>query len=105
MINIMVGIRLAAGRASSEPQRAVDRYDFVMKEKFSILPNTGMVDRARGGRRSLVSQTMREQHALRTPLVICPSFFIYAKPVEPQPVNICGYTPELAVYPCTKAGS
>lgn len=56
VINIMVGIRLAAGRASSEPQRAVGRYDFVMKEKFSILPNTGMVDRARGGRRSLVSQ-------------------------------------------------
>ncbi|PFH38726.1 hypothetical protein BESB_010680 [Besnoitia besnoiti] len=52
VINIMVGIRLAAGRASSEPRRAIERYDFVMKEKFSILPNTGMVDRA-NGRKSL----------------------------------------------------
>ncbi|CBZ53314.1 Phosphatidylinositol-4-phosphate 5-kinase family protein, related [Neospora caninum Liverpool] len=52
VINIMVGIRLAAGRASSEPQRAIERYDFVMKEKFSILPNTGMVNRL-NDRRSL----------------------------------------------------
>ncbi|KYK67601.1 phosphatidylinositol-4-phosphate 5-kinase, partial [Toxoplasma gondii TgCatPRC2] len=48
----MVGIRLAAGRASSEPQRAIERYDFVMKEKFSILPNTGMV-KSISDRRSL----------------------------------------------------
>ncbi|KFG50869.1 phosphatidylinositol-4-phosphate 5-kinase [Toxoplasma gondii p89] len=52
VINIMVGIRLAAGRASSEPQRAIERYDFVMKEKFSILPNTGMV-KSISDRRSL----------------------------------------------------
>ncbi|KAL8427935.1 hypothetical protein Efla_003449 [Eimeria flavescens] len=45
VINIMVGIRLAGGRAMSEPHRAVEPYDFVMKEKFSVLPKTGMVDK------------------------------------------------------------
>ncbi|KAL8271037.1 hypothetical protein Esti_005022 [Eimeria stiedai] len=45
VINIMVGIRLAGGRAMSEPHRNVEPYDFVMKEKFSVLPKTGMVDR------------------------------------------------------------
>ncbi|KAL8448741.1 hypothetical protein Emag_003867 [Eimeria magna] len=45
VINIMVGIRLAGGRAMSEPHRNVEPYDFVMKEKFSVLPKTGMVDK------------------------------------------------------------
>ncbi|XP_026194326.1 uncharacterized protein LOC34622224 [Cyclospora cayetanensis] len=45
VINIMVGIRLAGGRAMSEPHRAVEPYDFLMKEKFSVLPKTGMVDK------------------------------------------------------------
>ena len=51
VINIMVGIRLAGGRAMSEPHRSVEPYDFVMKEKFSVLPKTGMVDK----RQTLVS--------------------------------------------------
>lgn len=45
VINIMVGIRLAGSRAMSEPHRAVEPYDFLMKEKFSVLPRTGMVDK------------------------------------------------------------
>nr|ACV04226.1 phosphatidylinositol 4-phosphate 5-kinase [Eimeria maxima] len=47
VINIMVGIRLAGARAMSEPHRAVEPYDFLMKEKFSVLPKTGMVDKKR----------------------------------------------------------
>lgn len=47
VINIMVGIRLAGSRAMSEPHRAVEPYDFLMKEKFSVLPKTGMLDRQR----------------------------------------------------------
>ncbi|CDJ47730.1 phosphatidylinositol-4-phosphate 5-kinase, putative [Eimeria brunetti] len=47
VINIMVGIRLAGARAMSEPPRAVEPYDFLMKEKFSVLPKTGMVDKSR----------------------------------------------------------
>ncbi|CDJ59547.1 phosphatidylinositol-4-phosphate 5-kinase, putative [Eimeria maxima] len=43
----MVGIRLAGARAMSEPHRAVEPYDFLMKEKFSVLPKTGMVDKKR----------------------------------------------------------
>lgn len=38
MLNMMVGIRLAAGRANNEPKRKIEPYDFIMKEKFSILP-------------------------------------------------------------------
>eukprot|EP00923_Selenidium_pygospionis_P011050 GHVN01019247.1.p1 GENE.GHVN01019247.1~~GHVN01019247.1.p1 ORF type:complete len:959 (-),score=151.24 GHVN01019247.1:1516-4392(-) len=38
VLNMMVGIRLAAGRVSLEPARRVDNYDFKLKEKFSIIP-------------------------------------------------------------------
>lgn len=38
MLNMMIGIRMAANRASSESLRRIEPYDFIMKEKFSILP-------------------------------------------------------------------
>eukprot|EP01071_Lankesteria_metandrocarpae_P000612 Lankesteria_metandrocarpae@DN1083_c0_g1_i1.p1 len=45
MLNMMVGIRLASARLSSEPRRQIGPYDFVMKEKFSIMPQTyGLYD-------------------------------------------------------------
>lgn len=40
VLNMMVGIRLAGGRISNEPRRAVEAYDFIMKEKISILPRS-----------------------------------------------------------------
>eukprot|EP01054_Gregarina_sp_Poly1_P011196 Gregarina_sp_Poly_1__11195@NODE_916_length_5724_cov_311_910553_g651_i0_p1_GENE_NODE_916_length_5724_cov_311_910553_g651_i0NODE_916_length_5724_cov_311_910553_g651_i0_p1_ORF_typecomplete_len1136_score166_09PIP5K/PF01504_18/0_00028_NODE_916_length_5724_cov_311_910553_g651_i023165414 len=43
VLNMMVGIRLAAARASVEPMRSVEPYDFLMKEKFSILPKASHV--------------------------------------------------------------
>lgn len=43
VLNMMVGIRLAATRASLEPMRNVEAYDFIMKEKFSILPKASNV--------------------------------------------------------------
>ncbi|OEH73820.1 hypothetical protein cyc_05953 [Cyclospora cayetanensis] len=59
VINIMVGIRLAGGRAMSEPHRAVEPYDFLMKEKFSVLPKTGMVDKQKR-KAALVSERAAE---------------------------------------------
>eukprot|EP01053_Blabericola_migrator_P000620 Blabericola_migrator_1__619@NODE_1153_length_5262_cov_26_285467_g786_i0_p2_GENE_NODE_1153_length_5262_cov_26_285467_g786_i0NODE_1153_length_5262_cov_26_285467_g786_i0_p2_ORF_typecomplete_len488_score53_73PIP5K/PF01504_18/2_8e71_NODE_1153_length_5262_cov_26_285467_g786_i08642327 len=43
VLNMMVGIRLAAARASLEPPRNVMPYDFIIKEKFSILPKASHV--------------------------------------------------------------
>lgn len=40
VLNMMVGIRLAGGRTNNEPRRAIEAYDFVMKEKMSILPRS-----------------------------------------------------------------
>lgn len=40
VLNMMVGIRLAAGRINNEPRRKVEAYDFIMKEKISILPRS-----------------------------------------------------------------
>lgn len=42
VLNMMVGVRLAGGRISNEPRRAVEAYDFVMKEKISILPRSDL---------------------------------------------------------------
>ena len=38
VLNMMIGIRIAAGRSHLEPRRLVHKYDFLMKEKFSIIP-------------------------------------------------------------------
>ena len=38
VLNMMMGVRMAVGRAMQEPSRAVQESDFLMKEKFSILP-------------------------------------------------------------------
>eukprot|EP00917_Polyrhabdina_sp_WS-2016_P010840 GHVP01023803.1.p1 GENE.GHVP01023803.1~~GHVP01023803.1.p1 ORF type:complete len:497 (-),score=61.49 GHVP01023803.1:2516-4006(-) len=40
VLNMMVGIRLAAARSMAEPSRGIEAYDYVMKEKFSILPRS-----------------------------------------------------------------
>ncbi|KAH8739529.1 hypothetical protein FG386_001961 [Cryptosporidium ryanae] len=40
VLNMMVGMRLAIGRVYSEPNRQVADYDFIMKEKFFIIPRT-----------------------------------------------------------------
>ncbi|KAL7068914.1 phosphatidylinositol-4-phosphate 5-kinase family protein [Cryptosporidium serpentis] len=38
VLNMMIGMRLAMGRIYSEPNRNVAEYDFLMKEKFVIIP-------------------------------------------------------------------
>ncbi|KAF7456517.1 Phosphatidylinositol-4-phosphate 5-kinase [Cryptosporidium felis] len=40
VLNMMIGMRLAIGRVYSEPNRTVADYDFIMKEKFFIIPRT-----------------------------------------------------------------
>lgn len=40
VLNMMVGIRIAAGRINNEPRRRLEPYDFIMKEKISILPKS-----------------------------------------------------------------
>lgn len=45
VLNMMVGLRIAAARASLEPSRFVEPYDFQMREKFSILPRSSNVIR------------------------------------------------------------
>ncbi|KAH7647847.1 hypothetical protein FG379_000474 [Cryptosporidium bovis] len=40
VLNMMIGMRLAIGRVYSEPNRQVADYDFIMKEKFFIIPRT-----------------------------------------------------------------
>ncbi|OII73760.1 phosphatidylinositol-4-phosphate 5-kinase [Cryptosporidium ubiquitum] len=40
VLNMMIGMRLAIGRVYSEPNRNVADYDFIMKEKFFIIPRT-----------------------------------------------------------------
>lgn len=42
VLNMMIGMRLAIGRVYSEPNRNVADYDFIMKEKFFIIPRTSM---------------------------------------------------------------
>lgn len=43
VLNMMIGMRLAIGRVHSEPNRNVADYDFIMKEKFFIIPRTSKI--------------------------------------------------------------
>lgn len=38
VLNMMIGIRMATTRATLESNRQIEPYDFLMKEKLSILP-------------------------------------------------------------------
>lgn len=46
MLNMMVGIKLAASRVRSVPDRPVQSFDFVTKETFSILPKAARATEA-----------------------------------------------------------
>jgi len=43
VLNMMVGIRIALGRIANEPRRELHEFDFMNKEKFSIVPRLGNI--------------------------------------------------------------
>lgn len=55
VLNMMVGIRMSIGRANQEMARPVQDYDFLMKEKFSIIPRIANIFDSVSSRKIIVT--------------------------------------------------
>ncbi|KAJ1615203.1 putative phosphatidylinositol-4-phosphate 5-kinase [Cryptosporidium canis] len=87
VLNMMVGMRLAIGRVYSEPNRNVADYDFIMKEKFFIIP--------RDSRQSSTKSNIPAQKTSDCRGFVKPVQFIDYNPMVFRKIReICNVSPE-----------
>ncbi|KAH8583307.1 phosphatidylinositol-4-phosphate 5-kinase [Cryptosporidium sp. chipmunk genotype I] len=87
VLNMMVGMRLAIGRVYSEPNRDVADYDFIMKEKFFIIPRTS---RALNAKSNISIQKANDYKGFVKPV----QFIDYNPMVFRKIREICNISPE-----------
>ncbi|QOY40092.1 Phosphatidylinositol-4-phosphate 5-kinase [Cryptosporidium parvum] len=87
VLNMMVGMRLAIGRVYSEPNRDVADYDFIMKEKFFIIPRTS---RESNTKSNVLIQKSNDYRGFMKPV----QFIDYNPMVFRKIREICNISPE-----------